>query len=139
MSAGYTLVVTGATGFLGGRTLQLAAEDLPETRRVAWVHHGASAVPTDQARQIVVADLGDHESVQRAAAQLNPDPVRLIHLGGYFPHHRETGEGCARLAVSLNVGGSLEVVQALGNRLECVVFASTMDVYGAPDSLPVSE
>jgi len=135
---GFALVVTGATGFLGRRTLAMAADQLPGAVPVGWVRSAADGLRLPEAACVVQGDLGSPADIARAVRSLPEGPVRLIHLGGYFPHGAET-EDAAERGVAINVLGSVALVRALGDRLQAVAFASTFDVYGYPARLPVSE
>ncbi len=134
----FALVVTGAAGFLGRRTLAMAAHEVPGALPVAWVRSATDAPRPAGAECVVEGDLGSPADIARAVLSLPEGPVRLIHLGGYFPHRAET-EAAAERSIDINVLGSVALVRALGDRLQAVAFASTSDVYGYPARLPVSE
>ncbi len=134
----FALVVTGATGFLGRRTLAMAADEMLGALPVGWVRSATDAPGPPGAACVVQGDLGSPTDIARAVRSLPDGPLRLIHLGGYFPHGEET-EDAAERAIAVNVLGSAALVKALGDRLQAVVFASTSDVYGYPARLPVSE
>jgi GDP-4-dehydro-6-deoxy-D-mannose reductase len=131
------VLITGVTGFAGSHL----AEHL--VSRGDEVHGLAHENPPFQnlasiADRILIheGDITRLEDVEGALAGARPDAV--IHLAGQAVPTRASADPVA--AVRINVLGTATVLAALerhpGTRL---VLASSADVYGAPERMPVNE
>ena len=131
------MLLTGITGFVGShlaeRLLQsgdevhgLAMEEPPYANLAAIAEH----------IDIHRADLGDAQSVRAGIEAARPDTV--IHLAGQAIPSLAQRDAAGTIAV--NVVGTATVLDAVaahpGTRL---VYASSADVYGEPDRIPVPE
>jgi len=131
------VLISGITGFVGShlaeRLLQsgdevhgLAIEEPPYPNLAAIAEH------IDVHR----ADLADGDSVRSGVEAARPDVV--IHLAGQAIPSLAQGDVAGTIAV--NVVGTATVLDAIasypGMRL---VYASSADVYGEPDRIPVDE
>jgi GDP-4-dehydro-6-deoxy-D-mannose reductase len=131
------VLLTGITGFIGSHLAE---------RLLAGGHevHGIAFEPPphphlagfEKELRIHHADLGDAESLREAVAAARPGAV--VHLAGQaIPSLAQ--QDVAR-TIAINVVGTANVLAALdalpGAHL---VYASSADVYGVPDRVPVSE
>jgi GDP-4-dehydro-6-deoxy-D-mannose reductase len=129
------VLITGITGFIGSHLAERLVADGVEVHGLAFEpppHAHLAAV----ASKITIhrADLADTDALRGAIAAARPDAV--VHLAGQaIP---SLAQRDASGTVQVNVVGTANVLAALepGMRL---VYASSADVYGMPDRLPVDE
>jgi GDP-4-dehydro-6-deoxy-D-mannose reductase len=131
------VLLTGITGFVGSHLAERLLADGHEVHGIAFEpppHAHLSAV----ASRITIhrADLADAAGLRAAIADAHPEAV--IHLAGQaIP---SLAQRDASGTVSVNVVGTANLLAALepleGTHL---VYASSADVYGMPDHIPVSE
>ena len=81
----------------------------------------------------VQADIRDHDAVAAAVSKVD----RVIHLAAIASVMRYSTDWSG--ASSVNLGGSLTVMRACAEHGLPFVYASSAAVYGAADSLPLSE
>jgi nucleoside-diphosphate-sugar epimerase len=120
------VLVTGATGFLGGRVAQLLADRGVEVR--ALVRKGRDVRHLTGTRiQILDGDLSDTESLSRAVAGVS----HVIHCAAC-----STDWAPWPVFFESNVTGVANLVRAAAreSRLERFLPVSTTDVYGYPKS-----
>jgi GDP-4-dehydro-6-deoxy-D-mannose reductase len=121
-----TVLVTGASGFVGRRLVEALRRRLgADERLVGWDH---SADASDDIERHAV-DLTDAAAVD-AAVRLAP-PTQIFHLAAISSVGQS--QGAARATHEVNVTGTLNLAEALrahapGARL---VFASSGEVYGS--------
>lgn len=131
------VLITGITGFIGSHLAERLIADGHEVHGVAFEappHPNLAAIASKV--RIHRADLGDADALRDAVAAARPDA--LVHLAGQAIPSLAQRDAAATVAV--NVVGTANILAALdqleGTRL---VFASSADVYGAPDHSPISE
>lgn len=139
--AGRSVLVTGAGGFIGGHLVERLVRDGARVRAMCrynsrndrgtldWLD---SAVTAEV--DVVLGDLRDIESVERAVKGCDV----VLHLGAQIaiPYSYVN----PRDFVEVNALGTLNVAQsALRHGVERVVHASTSEVYGTAQSVPISE
>jgi nucleoside-diphosphate-sugar epimerase len=118
------VLITGASGMVGGALLQY----LPE--------HGVETIPTDLAGWDVSGDLLDEEFVFTKLASLDFDAV--IHLAA-ITDIKKTVEN-PRLCFEVNCFGTLNMLElALKKGVKRFLFSSSANVFGAPEKNPVAE
>ena len=121
------ILVTGAAGFLGGHV----------ARHLVAVGHEVrgfdKAESPDAAYESVIGDLLDLASV--AAASQDVDAI--CHLGAIGDVYVAAEQ--PQLAAAVNVTGSSNVASAAVEAGAKVVYASTWEVYGAPEYQPIDE
>ena len=129
------VLLTGITGFIGSHLAERLVADGVEVHGVAFEpppHPHLAAIADKVA--IHRADLADAEGLRGAFAAARPDAV--VHLAGQaIP---SLAQRDASGTVQVNVVGTANVLAALepGVRL---VYASSADVYGVPERVPVNE
>jgi nucleoside-diphosphate-sugar epimerase len=125
-----TYLVTGATGFIGGRVAQRLAADGYRVR--CLVRSSSNTELLDRLPvEIAVGDLTSSTSVARAA-----DGCRyVIHCGALV-----SDWGTAKEIARTNVEGTRNIMAASANSsVERVIHFSTTDVYGYPGHSAVDE
>ncbi|MGA7987681.1 MAG: NAD(P)-dependent oxidoreductase [Candidatus Dormiibacterota bacterium] len=123
-----TILLTGASGFLGRRVVELMiaeGQDVVSLGRSAPEPTAASTV------RFMAVDLTDRDAVHRAAAAVG-DVDGVIHLAALVP--KTSSEDEAANAFACNVMGTVHLFEAFGRPGQANVFASTAEVYGLPES-----
>jgi nucleoside-diphosphate-sugar epimerase len=139
-ASGDTALVTGGCGLLGSAVVrQLAARGM----RVVVVD---SAVPGSGYHPLNLDGVGGSLTVHRsdvrdaaAMERLAAGATMVMHLAGLTSHAASMADPLADLDV--NVRGTLSMLEACRKACPAAafVFASTRQVYGRPDRLPVAE
>jgi GDP-4-dehydro-6-deoxy-D-mannose reductase len=128
------VLVTGASGFAGSWLCHACAEAGDDV--VGLSRRGTIPAVADEARGLAV-DLRDPEAVRTTVRELAPEVV--YHLAALSSVGRSWAEPGQTL--SDNVGSAVNLLEAL--RLEAprarVVWVSSCEVYGVPDTLPTPE
>ena len=128
---GKTVLVTGGAGFIGSHIADALVAD-NEVRILDTFAGGDRANCPDEAT-VVEGDIRDESALAAAA-----DGVDVIfHEGAIVSVARSVDDPATSHAV--NVDGTLAVLEAARREDARVVFASSAAIYGAPESLPVSE
>ena len=131
------VLLTGITGFIGSHLAERLLADGHEVHGIAFEpppHANLAGIASQVA--IHHADLSDADGLRAAVAAARPDAV--VHLAGQaIP---SLAQRDASGTVSVNVVGTANLLAALepldGTHL---VYASSADVYGLPDHIPVNE
>ena len=131
------VLISGITGFIGSHLAERLVADGHEVHGIAFEpppYANLAAIVRDV--RIHHADLGDAESLREAVHAARPDAV--VHLAGQaIP---SLAQHDATETVRVNVIGTANLLTALeafpGTHL---VHASSADVYGLSDRLPVDE
>jgi GDP-4-dehydro-6-deoxy-D-mannose reductase len=131
------VLLTGITGFVGSHLAERLVADGVEVHGIAFEpppHPHLAAIASKVT--IHSADLSDPDALHEAIAAARPDAV--VHLAGQaIP---SLAQRDATGTVQVNVVGTANVLAALeplaGTHL---VYASSADVYGLPDRIPVDE
>jgi GDP-4-dehydro-6-deoxy-D-mannose reductase len=131
------VLITGITGFAGSHLAEHLVSRGDLVHGVAHEHPPFAnlAGVIDRVR-IHGGDVTRFEDVRRAIAGSRPDAV--VHLAGQAVPTLASADPVA--AVSLNVLGTAAVLAALETEPKTrLVLASSADVYGAPERVPVNE
>ena len=131
------VLLTGITGFVGSHLAERLLADRVEVHGIAFEpppHPNLEGIASQV--RIHRADLSDPDGLRAAVAAARPDVV--VHLAGQaIP---SLAQRDASGTVGVNVVGTANVLAALepleGSHL---VYASSADVYGLPDRVPVDE
>ena len=129
------VLLTGITGFIGSHLAERLIADGVEVHGIAFEpppHPHLAAI----AEKVTIhrADLADAGSLRGAIAAARPDAV--VHLAGQaIP---SLAQRDASGTIQVNVTGTANVLAALesGTRF---IYASSADVYGVPERVPVGE
>ena len=119
------VVVTGGTGHLGGATVRVL---------------GARGHDVVAAFSSKIMDLTNDDAVATLSRTLEGGAA-LVHLAAWHPPATAstTAEDRRRL-LDVNVFGTMRALEAArGGRASCVVYASSFEVYGTPETSPIDE
>lgn len=120
-----SVLVTGASGFLGGHVIDALTRALPDVRLVILARAPA-ALPATVRERCTVIEGELHETEQRVAHPALRNCAGIVHLAALVRHSRADAPALFRA----NVGGTREIVRAAA-RLGCrVVFVSTSGTVG---------
>ncbi|MGE0500569.1 MAG: GDP-mannose 4,6-dehydratase [Rhizobiaceae bacterium] len=122
-----TILVTGASGFVGRRLAAALAAERPGETLVCWGHEPDGGLVAQGARWRSV-DLTDAAAADRAIREDRPDRVfHLAALSSVGQAHVEAGA-----TYDANVGGTLNLAKSIAAHAPGarIVFASTGEVYG---------
>jgi UDP-glucose 4-epimerase len=129
--SGRSVLVTGGTGFIGSHLVRELAPENEVTVLDLSPADGSTELP--ETVRFVEGDVRDEEALARAG-----EGVDLIyHLAANVSVERSVEEPV--WSHSVNVGGTLEVLEFARELGARVVFASSAAVYGDPEHLPVAE
>jgi GDP-4-dehydro-6-deoxy-D-mannose reductase len=129
------VLLTGITGFIGSHLAERLVADGVEVHGIAFEpppHPHLAAI----ADKITIhrADLADADRLRVAIAAARPDAV--VHLAGQaIPSLAQRDAGGT---VQVNVVGTANVLAALETGMR-FIYASSADVYGVPERVPVNE
>jgi GDP-4-dehydro-6-deoxy-D-mannose reductase len=124
------VLITGASGFVGGWLAQLCAEAGDEVIGVS--RSGETPAGTG-----VALDLNDAAALERTLGDVAPEAIyhlaALSHVGRSWEAPGTT--------MAANVGGAVTLLEAIRAQAPDarVLWASTCEVYGPPAALPVDE
>jgi GDP-4-dehydro-6-deoxy-D-mannose reductase len=125
-----TVLVTGASGFVGSRLVERLRRDLgADARLIGWDRTPSPAAHAASRIEWRSVDLTDASAVD-AAIRADP-PRRVFHLAGLSSVKQ--AEGAAMATCEVNINGTGHLARALGAHAPdaVVIFASTAAVYGA--------
>ncbi|TMC68915.1 MAG: NAD-dependent epimerase/dehydratase family protein [Chloroflexi bacterium] len=131
------VLVTGITGFAGSHLAELLVSRGDEVHGLAHERPPFANLASVRDRvRIHEGDITRLDDVQGALAGTRPDAV--VHLAGMAVPTMAAADPIA--AVGINVLGTATLLTALEQHPRTrVVLASSADVYGAPDRVPVDE
>lgn len=127
------VLLTGATGFLSRALLLRLLERGDEVTVL-----GRSEPPGEGDWTFLEADLGEPETVLRHRAALSRIDL-VAHLGGWVLRSSDPGADDMAGPFRVNVEGTAHLLSILPPTVAAVCFASTLDVYGPPQEIPVRE
>jgi dTDP-glucose 4,6-dehydratase len=138
---GSAVLVTGAGGFIGGHLVEALVREGARVRAFHRYNSRGERGTLDWLEpdvacelEVVLGDLRDPESVSRAASGCEA----VFHLGAQIaiPYSYVN----PRDFLETNVLGALNVAQAsLSAGVQCLVHVSTSEVYGTPETVPITE
>lgn len=141
MAVSGTVLVTGGTGFIGSHLVQaflarnVAVRVLAHYNAAGHLGNLADLPPAERHEiEVIWGDLRDADSVRRAVEGC----AAVLHLGALIaiPYsYLDPGN-----VVQTNVVGTLHLLTACRDAgVERVVHTSTSEVYGTPDTVPITE
>jgi nucleoside-diphosphate-sugar epimerase len=139
------VIITGGAGFIGQRLAEAvldagslfnqAGQRQAVSKLVVFDQFAPAKPITDPRVEIVVGDLTDPATL---AGVLGPDVDTVFHLAGVVSGGAEAD---LQLGLKVNLDGTrllLDLLAATGRRPK-LIFASSLAVYGGPDSSKVSD
>jgi UDP-glucose 4-epimerase len=143
--AGRTVLVTGSDGFIGSHVVETALSEGARVRAfclynsngtTGWLEESEAftAAVDDGRAEVVLGDIRDPEFVDAAVAGTD----LVLHLAALIaiPYSYVA----PRSYVDTNVTGTLNVLEAVRrHRVTRMVQTSTSEVYGTPESVPITE
>ncbi len=119
-------LLTGASGFLGTKLIE----------RFKTEHHevlllGLSPAADQAAADFITADITDQKQLAAIAKDIGQLDA-VIHLAAAVP--KKADEDTATVMDTVNVGGTINLLEAFGGQTRNFVYASTAEVYGLPDT-----
>jgi UDP-glucose 4-epimerase len=124
------VLLTGASGFIGSHVLEALLAAGHEVRTLGRTHPPASAGH-------VYADLQDAQSLRLVAPELLGCDT-LVHLAAAMPQASVATEMLEEMRAA-NVMTTARLLEVLPETVRHVLFAGSIDAYGIPDALPVTE
>jgi nucleoside-diphosphate-sugar epimerase len=123
-------LITGASGFIGGRLAQRLAQEGRAVRCLVRASSDSSRLEQLQV-ELVVGDLTDSDSLRRAVKGAQ----HVLHCGALVSDWATTAE-----IARANVGGTRNLLEAcVGASVRRFVHFSTTDVYGYPEGAQTDE
>jgi len=137
------IVVTGGSGHLGQWTIGALAS---RGHEVACLARRPLSEPTIAGVkwpgrvEPIVCDLSDRGSVAAAGSRLR-EATAVVHLAAHVPPATASNsDDDADETLRANVHGTVSLLSELrGGAAQSFVYASTFEVYGEPETLPVNE
>jgi len=124
------VLVTGATGFVGGALLRrLEGRPLIVLGRTPPAARGVTFLP---------ADLAEPETIARHRDALG-GVAAVVHLGAAMLRSSDPAADEMPHTLRVNVEGTARLLAALPSPLAAFCYASSVDVYGPPSTLPIGE
>jgi len=124
------ILVTGASGYIGGRVISKLLEDGHEVRGLVRETSNREGLP--KGTEIVEADLFDIESLEKAV-----QGVKIVyHFAAYFDFYPSDEE----LMFKVNVDGTKNLMNAcVGTDVERFIYCSTTETMGGIRYPPANE
>ena len=139
--SGKKVVVTGSDGFIGSHLVEGLVRAGADVRAFCfynsqgswgWLDHSPAEIRENV--EFVLGDIRDKGFVEKALKGVDT----VFHLAALIaiPYSYSAPESF----IDTNVRGTLNILEAsLKNRVERIVNTSTSEVYGTPDSVPITE
>jgi nucleoside-diphosphate-sugar epimerase len=118
-------IITGASGFLGQKLLDLLRQQGHE------IFILGQRQPKETLHPFIKADIRNLEELKGAREKIG-QADSLIHLAALVP--KNSSEDKASTMLDINAGGTINLLEVFGGRLKNFVYASTAEVYGLPVS-----
>jgi GDP-4-dehydro-6-deoxy-D-mannose reductase len=134
------VVVTGATGFVGGHLVDFVRSEAPGVELLGVVRpHGGAVTPPATGLRLLEADLADPQAVDAVVAETRPDAI--LHLAGQSsPQQSWLDPGGTLRANVLGIVHLIDAARRRGLRPALLVVGSAEE-YGQADAreMPLSE
>jgi nucleoside-diphosphate-sugar epimerase len=124
------VLITGGNGFVGSHVADrlLARGNFVRLLDLNFDWHSA-----DSSAERVVCDVLDYNGLRRAAESVDA----ILHLAAVS--RVEDAERDPERCIRVNVGGTMNVIRVARETSKALVFASSREVYGDAEALPVNE
>ncbi|MFH1506874.1 MAG: NAD-dependent epimerase/dehydratase family protein [Candidatus Omnitrophota bacterium] len=130
-----TLLVTGAAGFIGPFFI---AHAIKKGYRIIIVDLKEPVYAKKSGRVIFIpCDLSNPRDLKKLE-KIN-SPLNLVHMGAFVPHVPSQEEMFIKKIFAVNLKGTMDLLDVLGDRIEKAYYVSTLEVYGLPRYLPIDE
>ncbi len=126
------VLITGATGFLGSHVVPLLRE---ASFDVSAIVRGTRSCGKDIHE--IVADLTNGKEMKSIETRMNDIDI-LIHLAAEMPKAGSSKEEQETLQTT-QTEGLRHLLSILPPKIKHIVYASSIDVFGMPKSLPIDE
>lgn len=128
------ICVTGATGFLGSRLIEkLNNSDY----KIFVIGRNLKRIQNKKISNISYIEYDfDNPKKEMILNKINGIDC-LIHLAAYVPKYR--GEDDFEKSIQTNILGTMQLIKHIGKITKKIIFGSTLEVYGSPMQLPISE
>lgn len=124
-----TIFITGATGFIGGRLVELLAENTNAKIKVLVRDYGKAMRIGRYSIELIGGDLNDESVIQQAVQHCD-----------YVFHCAYGNKGSAESRHKVNVDGTLNLlIASKASNVKALIFLSTVSVYGLVNSEYLNE
>ena len=128
------ICVTGANGFLGSKLLErLNCND----NNVFVIGRNLKYIQSNNCRNIHYIECDLNKPISKNLLNLVDCIDCLIHLAAYVP--KNENEDNIEKSIQTNIFGTIKLVEAVGKITKKIIYSSTLEVYGAPENLPITE
>jgi len=128
------ICVTGATGFLGSRLVEkLDQEDV----NIFVIGRNLKRLEYKRLSNVYYIEYDLNNPKTEKTIEKIDSIDCLIHLAAYVPKHGS--EDDIRQSIETNVLGTMHLIDSIGKITKKIIFGSTLEVYGLPVQLPISE
>ena len=128
------ICVTGATGFLGSRLVeQLNQEDV----NIFVIGRNLKRLRNKKSSNVSYIEYDLNNPQKERIIEKIDNIDCLIHLAAYVPKHGN--EDDIGKSIQTNILGTMHLIDSIGKITKKVIFGSTLEVYGLPVQLPISE
>jgi UDP-glucose 4-epimerase len=135
-SANPRILVTGATGLLGSR---LVPQLWQQGASLFLLGRTPLSFQSKSSRiHFLKCDFANPKTIDRHHRTLQTI-TQFVHLGGFVLKSRDPSQDSLEKSLILNPLATEKILSHLSPRLQQIVYASTLDVYGTPKQLPIRE
>ena len=127
------ILITGATGFIGSSLVSALLKRGYDSKTIRILVHKTEFSKSNQRVEVIKGDITKKESVSSAMKGVNC----VFHFAALIDNLRININ--PYLSNKINVGGTLNILDAAKNEGARVIFASSNAVYGEPKYIPVDE
>jgi len=130
------ILVTGAAGFIGSHVTQKLLQNgdsvVALVKYSSSASHGFLRAIDDPNLKVVLGDITDTELIRSLCSDVDV-VINLAALIG-IPYSYDA----PRSYINVNLGGTLNILEAIKNRNTKLIQLSTSEVYGTPKSIPIT-
>jgi UDP-glucose 4-epimerase len=136
-----TIIISGADGFVGRSLVRALIEAGWDVVAIDLSAPNNQQFYIENQNQLTFlkADFSNIRDLKLIRGKVE-FPAYLIHLGSYIlKSSGETDEYDVQRSIDTNISGSYNLINVLKSKLSGVCLASSLDVYGDPQFLPINE